>query len=130
MKHTFRLLTMVFICLVWLSSCQEGKSQGKFISSDSMAVYTLSKDSLYIDNSKSGCPLASYKLDRVDDGVFKATSLIHDPYHDGDSISNETITIREIPSYSIGWLTHYEVSIGKEYKDTIVPLNAYVHTDI
>lgn len=126
----FRLLTMAFICLVWLSSCKSGELNAKLISKDSAAIYTFTNDSLYIDNKESGCPLFSYKLVKIGDSTFKATSVIHDPYHEEDSISHDTIRVRKLPTPQVGWLTHYEVSIGNDFKDTVLFYNAYVHTAI
>ena len=54
MKHLFKLLTMAFICLIWLSSCNSGNVESKFISNDSLAIYTFSEDSLYIDDARNG----------------------------------------------------------------------------
>lgn len=121
---------MAFICLIWLSSCNSGNVESKFISNDSLAIYTFSEDSLYIDDARSGCPLSSYKLVKASDNRFNATSIMHDPFHEEDSVSKETISIREIQRHPIYGTAKYEVSIGEEYKDTIAPLKDYVHTAI
>ena len=55
---------------------------------------------------------------------------MHDPFHEEDSVSKETISIREIQRHPIYGTAKYEVSIGEEYKDTIAPLKDYVHTAI
>ena len=130
MKHLFKLLTMAFICLIWLSSCNSGNVESKFISNDSLAIYTFSEDSLYIDDARSGCPLSAYKLVNASDNRLNATSIMHDPCHKEDSVSKETISIREIQRHPIYGTAKYEVSIGEEYKDTIAPLKDYVHTAI
>lgn len=124
MKHIIRLLTMVFICAVWLSSCGDGQSQGKFISSDSSAIYTFDGHKLYVDSKASGCPLMEYELREVGKGKFEAKSTIHDPYHEEDSVSNEAISIRKL-HYSAFHDVLYEISIGDKYKDTIKSYKAY-----
>ena len=121
---------MAFICLIWLSSCNSGNVESKFISNDSLAIYTFSEDSLYIDDARSGCPLSSYKLVKASDNRFNATSIMHDPFHEEDSVSKETISIREIQRHPIYGTAKYEVSIGEEYKDTIAPLKDYVRAAI
>lgn len=115
---------MAFICAVWLSSCGGGQTQGKFISSDSSAIYSFEGHKLYVDSKASGCPLMEYELEEVGKGKFNAKSVIHDPYHEEDSISNETISIRAL-HHSAYQDVLYEISIGDRYKDTIKSYKTY-----
>ena len=106
--------------MTYLTSCQiKVDKVRKFITLDSMALYTFTNDSLYIDATISGCPIISCKLKPINRFKFCSVSTIHDLY-EGNSISVDTITIRHIPYTSYDKNSMCEVSFGNKFKDTIM----------
>lgn len=102
-----------------ITSCQiKVDKVRKFITLDSMALYTFTNDSLYID-ATSGCPIISCKLKPINRRKYYSVSTIHDLY-EGNSISVDTITIRHIHYTSYDKNSMYEVSFGNKFKDTIM----------
>lgn len=120
MKKFLFIVIVAFISMVYLTSCQIKFNQvRRFITLDSMALYTFKHDSLYIDATESGCPIVSYKLQPICRIKYYGIATIHDPY-EGNSISIDTITIRHIHYTSYGKTNLYEVSLGNKLKDTIM----------
>ena len=106
--------------MTYLTSCQiKVDKVRKLITLDSMALYTFTNDSLYIDAAISGCPIISCKLKHIDRFKYHSVSTIHDLY-EGNSISVDTITIRPIPYTSYDENSMYELSFGNKFKDTIM----------
>ena len=106
--------------MTYLTSCQiKVDKVRKFITLDSMALYTFTNDSLYIDAAISGCPIISCKLKPINRFKIYSVSTIHDLY-EGNSISVDTITIRHIHYTSYSKNSMYEVSFGNKFKDTIM----------
>lgn len=106
--------------MTYLTSCKTKiNKERKFITLDSMALYTFTNDSLYIDAAISGCPIISCKLKHINRRKYYSVSTIHDLY-EGNSISVDTITIRHIHYTSYDKNSMYELSFGNKFKDTIM----------
>ena len=120
MKKFLFIIIFAFVSMTYLTSCQiKVDKVRKFITLDSMALYTFTNDSLYIDAAISGCPIISCKLKPINRFKFYSVSTIHDLY-EGNSISVDTITIRHIHYTSYDNNSMYEVSFGNKFKDTII----------
>ena len=120
MKKFLFFIIFAFVSMTYLTSCQNKVDKvRKFITLDSMALYTFTNDSLYIDATISGCPIISCKLKPINRFKFYSVSTIHDLY-EGNSISVDTIIIRNIPYTSYDKNSMCEVSFGNKFKDTIM----------
>lgn len=120
MKKFLFIIIFAFVSMTYLTSCKTKiNKERKFITLDSMALYTFTNDSLYIDAAISGCPIISCKLKPINRYKFYSVSTIHDLY-EGNSISVDTITIRHIHYTSYDKNSMYELSFGNKFKDTIM----------
>ena len=76
MKKFLFFIIFAFVSMTYLTSCQiKVDKVRKFITLDSMALYTFTNDSLYIDAAISGCPIISCKLKPIN--RFKLYSVSH-----------------------------------------------------
>lgn len=120
MKKFLFFIIFAFVSMTYLTSCKiKVDKVRRFITLDSMALYTFTNDSLYIDAAISGCPIISCKLKPINRRKYYSVSTIHDIY-EGNSVSVDTIIIRHIHYTSYDKNSMYEVSFGNKFKDTIM----------